>query len=186
MRVAVVLATERGSHARQNMSARPTADALRPLPLAAATDISTSRAAILLFPVKDVGSVCDAIGEALKTVRHPQEMVVGMSAPSAVSADSLALLYAAASVAAGCVAVDPALPRCVSWPQLSLYRHLLTTSEQAPALLPLPTQPASLLGKRSRPSSTTLATYGEPQRRSISTARPCITGSRAFEPPASI
>jgi PucR-like helix-turn-helix protein len=72
-------------------------------------------------------------------------MVVGMSAPSVASADSPALLYAAASVAAGCAAVDPALPRCVSWPQLSLYRQLLTTSEQAPALLPLPTQPASVL-----------------------------------------
>lgn len=145
VRVAVVLAAERGSHTRQNVSARPTADALRRLPLAAATDISTSRAAILLFPVRDVGSVCDAIGEALRAARHPQKMVLGMSAPSAVSAGRLALLYAAASVAAGCVAVDPALPRCVSWPQLSLYRRLLTTSEQPPALLPFPTQPASLL-----------------------------------------
>jgi len=145
MRVAVVLATERGSRARETTSARPTADALRQLPLAAATDISTSRAAILLFPVRDVRSVCDAIGEALKASRHRQEMVVGMSAPAAMSADSLALLYAAASVAAGCAAVDPALPRCVSWPQLSLYRHLLTTSEHAPALVPIPTQPPSLL-----------------------------------------
>jgi PucR family transcriptional regulator, proline-responsive transcriptional activator len=69
------------------------------------------------------------------------EVVVGHSAPFGPDdAGEVATLSARAIVAAGCAAVDPALPRVVDWDDLGAYRRLLlaTSPDTWPEPLPIP------------------------------------------------
>jgi hypothetical protein len=106
-----------------------------------ATHVSPEHAAVLVAPTSDLRGAGEAVAEALGDV------AVGISAPAPLAAQSLARQHATASLAAGCAAVDPSLPRVLAWTELGIYRRLLeTTRPSAWSDVPLlPDSPSSAM-----------------------------------------
>lgn len=138
LQFAVVIATSTDRAGRVPTPATEVPPGLGSRPVIASADHRGQRLVLLGAP--RVGGAGDAHLGHLATHGQSGQHVIGHSAPFRVGEDDVSGLAARAVVAAGCAAVDGALPAITGWAHLGPYRRLLLTTspDSWPEPLPIP------------------------------------------------